>query len=69
MWEGKTVGKTIDLDIDLKSIKKITLSQRMSEDLYTSMEKLLHVEINDSSIQINRSTLYENSRWIKAFKK
>ncbi len=69
LWEGKTVGKTIDLDIDLKSIKKITLSQRMSEDLYTSMEKLLHVEINDSSIQINRSTLYENSRWIKAFKK
>ena len=69
MWEGKTRGKTVDLDIDLKSINKITLSQRIPEDLYTSMEKLLRAEINDSSIEINRSTLYENSRWIKAFKK
>lgn len=69
LWEGKTRGKTIDLDIDLNSIKKITLSQTMPKDLYTSMEKLLRANIKDLSIEINRSTLFENSRWIKTFKK
>ena len=46
LWEGKTVGKTIDLDIDLNSINKITLSQRMPKDLYTSIERLLRDNIN-----------------------
>jgi hypothetical protein len=69
LWEGKTRGEIINLDIDLNSINKITLSQKMPNDLYTSMEKLLRAKINDPSTKINRSTLYENSRWIKAFKK
>lgn len=69
LWEGKTRGKATDLDIDLNSINKITLSQRMPKELYTSMERLLRANINDLSIEINMSTLFENRRWIKAFKK
>jgi len=69
LWEGKTSRNTIDLDIDLNSINKITLSQRMPADVYSSIEELLRGKINDPSIEINKSTLYENSRWIKAFKK
>jgi len=69
LWEGKTRGKTIDLDIDLNSIGKITLSQEMFKNLYASVEKLLRVIIGDPSMDINSSTLYENSRWINAFKK
>lgn len=69
LWEGKTRGKAIDLDINLNSINKITLSQRMSKALYKSIERLLRDNINGLSIEINRSTLFENSRWIKAFKK
>ena len=69
LWGGKTKGKVIDLDIDLNSINKITLSQRMPNDIYTSTEKLLRSIINNLPIEINRSTLFENSRWIKAFKR
>jgi hypothetical protein len=69
LWQGKKRGRSIDLDIDLNSIKRITLSQKMSEDIYTSTEKRLRANINDLSIEINRSTIFKNCRWIRAFKK
>ncbi len=69
LWEGKTKLKSIDLDIDLSSIDKITLSQRIPKELFTSFEKLLRTFINEYPIEINRSTLFENDKWIKAFKK
>jgi hypothetical protein len=69
LWEGETSQNTIDIDIDLNSINKITLSQKMPDDVSTSIKELLREEIRDPSRKINRSTLYENSRWIKAFKK
>ncbi len=69
LWEGETDRKTIDVDIELDSISKITLSQGIPADVYTSIKQLLRGKINNPSTKINRSTLYENSRWIKAFKK
>lgn len=69
LWEGETIQNTIDIDIDLNSINKITISQKMPDDVSTSIKELLREEIRDPSRKINRSTLYENSRWIKAFKK
>lgn len=69
LWEGETSRKTIDIRIDLNSINKITLSQKLPEDVSTSIKELLHNEIKDPSRKINRSTLYENRRWINAFKK
>lgn len=68
IWGGDTSEETIDVDIDLNSINKITLSQGMPADVCTSIKKLLRREIKDPSKRIYRSTLYENSRWIKAFK-
>jgi len=69
IWEGKTSQKTIDVDIDLKAINKITLSQGLPADVYKSIKELLRNEFRDPAKKINRSTLYENKRWIKAFKK
>jgi hypothetical protein len=69
LWEGETTKKIMDVDIDLNSINKITLSQGMPPDLNPSIKKLLRDEIRDSSTKINRSTLYRNIIWINSFKK
>jgi hypothetical protein len=68
LWEGETNRDSIEVDIDLKSINKITLSQKMPVAVTDSIKELLRREINDPSRKINVSTLYQNRRWITAFK-
>ena len=68
IWEGKTDNQTIEIDIPLDVIKKITISQEMPETVFKSVEKIIN-EITDNKIAINRSTLYENDRWINCFMK
>ncbi len=69
LWEGETDHKTIDIDIGLTAINKITLSQHMPPDVCISIKELLRDEISDPSKKINHSTLYENKSWIRLFKK
>lgn len=69
LWEGKTSKSTIDVCIDFNSINKITLSQEIPAEVYESIKELLRDEIGNQTHKINRSTLYENKRWIKAFRK
>ncbi len=69
LWEGRTNQKTMEFEINLHSINKITLSQRIPVDVSDSVKDLLRSEIGDPSRKINRSTLYENNRWIKIFKR
>jgi hypothetical protein len=68
LWEGETNDKTIDVDVDLTSINKITLSQHMPPDVCTSIKDLLRDEFSDPSKKIIHSTLYENKRWIMLFR-
>jgi hypothetical protein len=70
--QGKMDETTIDLEISLSSIRKITLSQLMPKDKYVSTEILLRRIIKSrgmdmKKITINRSTIYCNPRWIAAF--
>ncbi len=69
LWEGKTDRSTIDVPIDFNSINKITISQGIPAEVYKSIKELLRDEIGNPEHKINRSTLFENKRWIKAFKK
>jgi hypothetical protein len=69
LWEGKTDQTSMDVDIELDAINKVTISQKMPSDVCASMKELLRHEIRDQSLKINTSTLYKNNRWIKAFKK
>jgi hypothetical protein len=71
LWEGEIPRNAIYIDvaIDLNSINKITLNQRIPDDLSTSIKEFLRDEFRNPSMKINRSTLYENSRWIKSFTK
>ena len=58
-----------DIDISLKCIRKITISQRMPEQVYQTIREYLRSEFKNPDQRINRSTLYENKIWISKFKK
>jgi hypothetical protein len=68
LWEGRTDEEKIEFDISLNSINKITISQNMPKDVYNTIVSLLREDFKDPEKRINRSTLFENQRWIKAFK-
>ena len=58
-----------DIDINLLMIHKITLNQRMPEQVYQTIKEYLKEEVKNPAQRINRSTLYENKIWISKFKK
>jgi hypothetical protein len=65
---GETTEPAIEIEIDLSSINKITLTQRMPKPIHNSIKELPKSEIKDPASRINSSTLYENADWIKKFK-
>ncbi|HEX9897122.1 MAG TPA: DUF2971 domain-containing protein [Dehalococcoidales bacterium] len=68
IWEGSTDQSNFKVKINLNSINKITFSQKMSPEMRNTVLDLLHNQVKHLP-KINYSTLYENKRWIKAFKK
>lgn len=68
IWEGDTVDTVHKIKLDLKAIKKITISGEMPKEIYTMVEAYLkELCLKDNpSLTINQSTLYENHEWIKA---
>jgi hypothetical protein len=85
VWEGEPNKETIDMDINLNTINKITLSYWMPDELFKSTVELLGkiigkqpIEINQdwiieidgsTKIVINHSTIFENPEWIEAARK
>ena len=67
IWEGETNSKAVEFDIDLCSINKITLNQEMP-DTIVDVIKGLCKEVSGRALKINRSTLYQNEKWILALK-
>lgn len=68
IWQGETDATTIALDIEMDSIERITLSQKMYPVVRKSVKELLREASDGSSIKVTSSTLYENKRWIDAFR-
>lgn len=58
-----------EIDITLDIIKKITISQQMPQPIYSTLKSYLKNLKGNPDSRINRSTLYENTRWINRFKK
>ena len=58
-----------EIDITLDIIKRITISQQMPEPIYSTIKSYLKDLRGNPDSRINRSTLYENKRWINSFKK
>jgi len=63
-------GETFfEIDIPLDIIKKVTISQQMPQPIYETIKGYLRTLKGNPDSRINRSTLYENKRWISCFKK
>ncbi len=69
IWEGKTKHTSIEVQIDLNCIEKITISQSMPDNVYEIIAELLRDELKKPKLQINKSTVFENNIWISSFKK
>lgn len=59
----------LDIPIDLKCIRKITINQRMPDQVYQTIREYLRSEFKNPDQRINRSTLFENKIWLSKFKK
>jgi hypothetical protein len=58
-----------EIEIPLNVIQKITISQQMPKQIYQTIKDYLKSVSKNPESKINRSTLYENQRWIKRFQK
>ena len=67
--DAATSGSFFDIDISLRTISKITINQRMPEQVYQTIKEYLRQEFKNPAQRINRSTLYENKIWISKFKR
>ena len=67
--ENNTEDTFFEIDITLDIIRRITISQHMPQPIYNTIKNYLRGLRGDPSSRINRSTLYENKRWINRFKK
>lgn len=61
--------KVFDIEITLDIIKRITINQQMPETIYKTIKEYLKNLKGNPDSRINRSTLFENKRWINRFKK
>ncbi|MEN5435772.1 hypothetical protein ABE545_19205 [Sphingobacterium faecium] len=57
-----------EIEVPLSIINKITISQQMPKQIYETIKANLNKVEGHESKRINRSTLYENARWLRKFK-
>ena len=60
--------KFFEIDIPLSIINRITISQHMPQQIFETIKKYLKDSSGDPKSKVYKSTLYENSNWINAFK-
>jgi hypothetical protein len=69
LWEGQTATTLFEIEFDLKMINKVTVSQRMPEQIYSTIRNSLRAAFKDPDQRISRSTIYQNKTWIGKFTK
>ena len=69
IWEGDSDEAFHEIELDLRMIRKITISQRMPKQVYETIKEYLKEAFADPDKRINRSTLYENKIWIRKFQR
>ncbi len=68
IWTGSTTQDSFEIPFDLRMITKVTISQRMPQQVYDTIRDHLREAFAKPDQRINRSTLYENKIWINKFK-
>lgn len=65
LWEGHIDELQVSVDIDIRAIRKITLSQLLPISFRHSMKEMLYQELRGTNVKVNISTVYRNRKWIK----
>lgn len=65
---NKKQEPTLDIDIDLNIIRRITISNKMPANVYESLKSMLQQMLTGYRGKIYRSTLYKNEDWIGHFR-
>ncbi|MCH4896469.1 hypothetical protein E0494_07135 [Marinilabiliaceae bacterium JC040] len=69
IFEGTKDDFVVEIPFSLDLIKKITFGQSMPESVFKSVKKIIKSTYPDLKCKINRSTIYENRKWIENIKK
>lgn len=69
IWNGRSKYDSYEIPFDLRIINKVTINQRMPEQIYETIKDYLREAFKQPEQRINRSTLYQNRIWINKFKK
>lgn len=68
IWEGPEHRPFFEIPVDLQTINKITINQRMPDQVYETIREYLRQAFKNPDQRISRSTLYENKTWLKKFR-
>ena len=69
IWEGTHDSPFYEIEIDLRLIRRVTISQRMPAQVYETIREYLREAFQNPDKRINRSTIFENKIWIEKFRK
>ena len=69
LWEGSTAESVFEIEFDLTMINLVTISQRMPQQIYSTICDALRKSFKKPDQRINSSTIYENKIWIDKFTK
>jgi hypothetical protein len=68
IWESRTEALCYEIDFDLRMINRITISQQMPDQVYSTIREYLKSAFKNPDQRINRSTIYQNRIWIGKFR-
>ncbi len=69
IWSGHGHKESLDVEINPKSIQRITVSQDMPASVFSNIKNHLQKFDGIRGVGVYRSTLYENKKWLKKFRK
>ena len=69
IWSGRDQRESLDVEINPRSIQRITVSQDMPVSVFSNIKNHLFQFNVMRGVGVYRSTLYENRKWLKKFRK
>lgn len=67
IWEGRTNKWCYEIPIDLRMIRRITVSQKMPPDVFRALRKSIRTLLRRPKMKVSHSTIYRNEKWIGKF--
>jgi len=69
IWEGRSRVRRCEVELDLATIRRVTVSQRMPGDQYKRLREEIRGLLVEPGQNVYRSTIYRNAVWISKLRK